>query len=401
MLYKYEATTPEGEVKTGSVEAATKEIAINSLQRRNLIITSISEIKKYASFGEYFSLFQKIKTRDIVILSRQLSTLFEARVPILTALQLLAGEVENPVLRGKLTELTDDIRSGSSISEAMSKQPAVFSKFYVSMVHSGEEAGKLDEVFSYLAAHLERSYELTSKAKSALIYPAFVIVAFFAVMILMMVLVIPKLSSILLETGQQLPFYTMVIINTSEFLKNYGVFLLVGLVFLVIFIWYYRRTARGKIVLSRMQISLPYLGNLFKKIYLSRMLDNLETLLSSGVSAVRALELTTEVVDNEVYRSIISESVSAIKNGSSISEAFSRYEDMPNLVIQMIHVGEESGKLTFVLKTLSNFYRKEVNTAIETLMSLIEPALIILLGFGVGILVAGIMGPIYNISAGM
>jgi len=202
MLYKYEATTAEGEAKAGVIDAANREIAIAALQRRNLIIVSVEETKEGGFFSKSLAIFQRIKPRDIVILSRQLSTLFEAKVPVLTSLKLLAGETENPALREKMGELLDDIQGGSSISEAMSKQPDVFSKFFVNMVRSGEESGKLDEVFSYLASYLERNYELASKAKGALVYPIFVLVAFVGVMILMLTVVIPKLSPILKETNE-------------------------------------------------------------------------------------------------------------------------------------------------------------------------------------------------------
>lgn len=401
MLYKYEATTPEGETKTGSIEAASRDIAIAALQRRNLIIIGLEETGKGAFFAREFTFLNRIKPRDIVILSRQLSTLFEAKVPVLTSLQLLASETESPALRKKLADLLDDIQGGASISEAMSRQPQVFSKFFASMVRSGEESGKLDEVFSYLASYLERNYELVSKARGALVYPAFVILAFIGVIILMLLMVIPKLSAILAETGQELPFYTKMIMGASDFLRDFGVFFLFALIGGLVALFFYYRTPQGKFAFSRFQISVPYLGGLFRKLYLGRIMDNFETLLSSGISAVRTLELTSEVIENEVYKRILLDSVASVKGGASISESFGKYEEMPGLVIQMIRVGEETGKLAFVLKTLSTFYKKEVDTTVETLMSLIEPALIIVLGGGVGLLVAGVLGPIYNITAGL
>jgi len=401
VLYKYEATTAEGEEKRGVIDAANRDIAIAALQRRNLIIISVEEAKESGFFSKPLAIFNRVKPRDIVILSRQLSTLFEAKVPVLTSLNLLAGETENPALREKMSVLLDDIQGGSSISEAMSKQPDVFSKFFVNMVRSGEESGKLDEVFSYLASYLERNYELASKARSALIYPIFVLVAFFGVLVLMLTVIIPKLSVILKETGQELPIYTKAIIAVSDLLINYGIFVLIALIVGAISVWYYLRTGQGKAGFARFQLSIPYVGVLYRKLFIGRMLDNFETLLSSGVSVIRTLELTADVIDSEIFRQILTESIEAVKGGSSISESLSRYEDIPGLVVQMIRVGEETGKLAFVLKTLSRFYKKEVDTAIETLMSLIEPALIIVLGLGVGLLVAGILGPIYNITAGI
>jgi type IV pilus assembly protein PilC len=402
MLYRYEVATPEGEAKIGTIEAANRDIAISALQRRNLIIISIVETREGNIFSSKLSTFlNRIKARDIVILSRQLSTLFEAKVPVLTSLKLLAAETENPALREKMAKLVEDIQGGASISDAMARQPEIFSKFFVSMVRSGEESGKLDEVFSYLASYLERNYELVSKARGALVYPAFVVVAFIGVMILMMTYVIPKLSGILRETEQALPFYTRAIMGTSDFLINYGIFLLIMLIAGVIALWFYFRTSAGKAVFSRLQLNIPYIGVLYRKLYLSRMMDNFETLLSAGISVVRTLELTADVIDNEVYRQIIVETTGTVKGGASISESFSRYEDVPSLVVQMIKVGEETGKLSFVFKTLATFYKKEIDNAIAILMSLIEPVLIIVLGLGVGFLVAGILGPIYNLSAGI
>ena len=262
MLYKYEATTSQGEEKAGTIEAANRDIAIAALQRRNLIVISVESAEETRFFSLQFTFLNRIKARDVVILSRQLSTLFEAKVPVMSSLQLLASETENPALRQNLTELINDIGGGSSIAEAMSKHPRIFSKFFVSMVKSGEESGKLDEIFSYLAAYLERTYELTSKAKSALVYPAFVVVTFIGVIILMLTTVIPKLSAILKETGQELPFYTKIILSASDFLTSYGLFVLIALIFGIIGLWYYRGTSAGKIAFSRLQISLPYAADL-------------------------------------------------------------------------------------------------------------------------------------------
>ena len=309
MLYKYEATTLEGEKQTGTIEAANVEIVINSLQRRNLIIISIDPVDKPKHFWEAnIKFFERVKMRDIVILSRQLATLFEAKVPVLDSFKLLANETENLTLRKSLNEVVEDIQGGSPMSVAMSKHPNIFSRFYVSMVRSGEESGKLDEIFSYLADYLERYYELTSKAKNALFYPAFVVFTFFSVMVLMMVFVIPRLADIIKEMGQDVPLYTKAVIGTSEFLVDFGVFILLGIAVGIVFLWRYTRTELGREAISRLQISVPYIGTLYKKLYLARITDNLETLLSSGIPVVRSLEITADVVGNKVYEKILKRS---------------------------------------------------------------------------------------------
>lgn len=399
MLYKYEATNLNGERQTGNIDAPNLEIAIGSLQRRNLIIVSIEPAEKAPFFSKGIEFFERVKVKDVVLLSRQLSTLFEAKVPVLDSFKLLSSEAESPVLRKKLSQIVEDIQGGITMSQAMAKHPDVFSKFYVSMVRSGEESGMLQEIFLELSSHLERSYELTSKARNALVYPAFVIIVFFAVVILMAVFVIPKLSVILTEAGQDVPIFTKIIIGISNSLIAFGPILFIGLVAGIFALWRYTKTKTGKIAVSRFLLSVPYVGFLFKKLYLARISDNLRILLSSGVSMIRSLEITADVVGNEIYAKILREATDAVKGGSSLSESFSKYEDIPLLVSRMVKIGEESGKLNFMLETLARFYKREVDTTVENIVSLIEPAMIIVLGTMVGLLLISVLGPIYNLSS--
>ena len=404
MLYQYTATTLEGELKNGSIEASSVDVAISALQARGLVITDIRLAKQAGSIlGSLnnFKFFNRVKHKDVVILSRQLATLFEAKIAVLDSLRLLAGQVANIKLKESLTEIIENIKGGSSLSSAMSKHPDIFSVFYINMIKSGEESGKLEEIFGSLADHLERSYELSSKTKNALIYPAFVVVTFFVVMILMLTFVIPKLTAILMEVNQKIPFYTRIIINISDFFRNFGVFLLGGAVAGGVFLWRYAKTENGSAVVSRFQTSFPFVGALYSKFYLSRMTDNMETLLSSGVPAVRTLEIAADVVGNKIYKNILLTAANEVKGGSSISEALSKYPEVPLMVVQMIRTGEETGKLNFMLKTLGRFYKKEVDNTVDTLVSLIEPVMIVVLGGAVGILLISILGPIYNITAGI
>lgn len=399
MLYKYEATNLEGERQNGSIDAATLDIAIDSLQRRNLIIISIVPAEKQTFFSKRVGFFETVKPKDVVILSRQLATLFEAKVPVLESFKLVASESESVVLRDKLSQVVEDIQGGISMSQAMAKHPDVFSKFYVSMVKSGEESGRLEEIFLDLANHIERNYELTSKAKNALIYPAFIVIVFIVVIVLMMVFVIPRLSSILTEAGQEVPFFTKVVIGASNFLRDFGLVILGGVLIGLFFLWRYVKTTAGQISFSRFQISLPYIGGLLRKIYLSRVADNLRILLSSGISMVRSLEITSEVVGNSVYEKILQESMDSVKGGSSLSESMSRHEEIPMLFSKMIKIGEESGRLNFMLEVMAKFYKREVDSSVENIVSLIEPMLIIVLAVFVGLLMVSILGPIYNLSS--
>ncbi len=400
MIFNYQATNKDGQEQRGTIEASNVNMAIASLQRRGLIVIDV----KAESAGTWFSHLlasSRVKNKDVVILSRQIATLFEAKVSALSTFRLLASEAENPTLRRVLTEVTDEVKSGTPISAALGKHPKVFSNFYVHMVEAGEESGKISDNFNYLADYLERAYELSSKAKNALIYPAFIIVSFVGVMILMLTFVIPKLTAILTETGQEIPIYTRIVIGLSNFFVNYGVFFFILLVILAVFLARYLRTESGKNSLSHFKLAVPYIGNLYRKIYLSRIADNLSTMLTSGISMVRAIEITSDVVDNEVYRQILVEAGANLKSGSLISAVMYKYHEIPTIMVQMMKVGEETGKLGFVLQTLSRFYRREVDNEIKTLVDLIEPAMIVLLGVMVGILLTSVLMPIYNLAQGI
>lgn len=400
MLFKYQAIDASGAKQEGSIDAISRDVAIASLQRRSLTISAIEESDpEKKSFLGGITLFESVTNRDIVLLSRQIATLFEAQVSALRVFRLLASESEKPLLGRVLTEVGDDLQSGSPISKALSKHPKVFSAFYVNMVKAGEESGKLDETFLYLADYLDRSFEVMSKAKNALIYPAFVIATFFIVMILMMTMVIPRISSILIDAGQKIPVYTQVVISISNFFVNYGIFLLILLIVGSVFLFRYASTPQGRASFSSFELSIPYVGDLYKKLYLSRIADNLATMLGSGISVVQAVDVTANVVGNAVYADILQEVATSVKGGGSVSGALEKRKEVPGIMVAMMRVGEETGELGSILKTLAKFYQREVSTSVDTLVGLIEPIMIVTLGLGVGILLASVLVPIYNLSA--
>jgi len=400
MLFTYKAITNTNEKKEGSVEALSKDTAITALQRRGLVVISIDDAGKPKDFL-HIKLFDNVPMKDIVIMSRQISTLFEAQVSALKAFNLLATNTANEKLSNTLNIITEDIQAGTSINGAMSKHPDIFSEFYTNMVKAGEESGKLTETFKYLADYLERQYQLTSKTKNALIYPAFVIGVFFLVMILMFTFIIPKLTVIIKDSGQEIPAFTKVIIGISDLFVNYGIFMLIIFAVGLFFIYRFLSTEKGKLYLDNLKITIPIVKNIYQKLYLSRMADNMETMLSSGIPIIRSIELTAAVVGNRVYAQILKDTTEMVKSGSSLSEAFAKHQEIPAIMTQMVRVGEETGSMGNILKTMGNFYNREVQDAVDTLVSLIEPVMIVGLGLGVGILLSAILMPIYNIAGGM
>ncbi len=396
-VYKYTAIDKDGSTREGTIDAHNVDVAIGSLQNRGLIISEIKEEGTGSIFEKNIT-FGSVKNKDIVILSRQMATLFEAQVSALRVFRLLSKEAESPILQKALTEVADDISDGSSVTDALKKHPKVFSNFYVNMVSAGEDSGKMSQTFLYLADYLDRTYELTSKAKNAMVYPSFVIAVFFIIMYLMLTLVIPKISKILIDSGQELPFFTQIVVNFSDFLVDYGFIFIAGLVVGVFMFRKYLQTDAGAQNFDGFKLQIPVLGNLYEKLYLARIAGNMNMMLVSGISMVKTIENTSKVVDNKVFENILNDISEDISGGASVSDSFAKHEEIPTMLTQMIKVGEETGKIANILETMAKFYEREVINAVDTMVGLIEPMLIVSLGLGVGGLLSAVLVPIYNIT---
>ena len=402
MLFNYKALENSGKRIEGAIEAVSLDVAIGSLQKRGLIISEIEPAEKEPWYAR-ISFTNRVSNKDVVMLSRQMATLFEAQVSALKIFTLLSSETENNALRKSLDIIVSDLQAGSPISKALSRHPHIFSDFYVNMVRSGEETGKLDETFNYLADHLDRNYEVTSKAKNALIYPAFVITVFIAVMILMFTFIIPKISAIIVDSGQAVPLYTQIIFGLSNFIIDYGIFILAALVAIGFFTVRYMRTPMGEAAFARFKLDVPILGNLYRKLYLSVIADTMSTMISSGIPMLKAIEVTSTVVENDIYKATLAATFTEVKGGRSLSQALSDHEEIPSILVQMIKVGEETGESGKIFRTMARFYQRDVINTVDTIVSLIEPIMIVVLGLGVGILLASVLIPIYDIanSAGL
>jgi len=403
MLFNYKAVDSTNVNREGTVEAPSVDAAISAVQKRGYTLLSIDEAGGGKGIMSILNVevifFQTVSNKEIVILSRQISTLFQAQVSPLRIFRLLSAEAENPLLQSTLNEIVEDIQGGSSISRALAAHPKIFSSFYINLVKAGEESGSLKKSFDYLADYLDRQYETIAKAKNALIYPAFVISVFILVMVLMLTLVIPNIATLLTESGQELPIYTKIVVGLSDFLVNFIGLILIAIAGGAIGMWKFLQTDVGKRAKDEFIISVPYLGDLQRKLLLTRICDNMATMLGSGISIVQALEVTADVVDNIVYQEIILAALSEVKGGRSFADAIAEYPEIPGVLAQMAKVGEETGSLGNILSTLANFYRREVNNAVDTLIGLIEPAMIVLLGLGVGLLLTSVLMPIYNLTS--
>lgn len=403
MLFNYKAIDSANIQREGTVEAPTIDAAISAVQKRGYTLVSIDEAGNAGGIAGLlnieFTFLQTVSNKDIVILSRQISTLFQAQVSPLRIFRLLSAEVENPQLKSAMNQIVEDLQAGSSISRALASHPGIFSSFYVNLVRAGEESGSLERSFAYLADYLDRQYEIISKSRNALVYPAFVVGVFVIVMSLMLTLVIPSIAEILTDSGQELPIYTRIVIGLSDFMVDYIAIILILIAGGGVGLWRFSKTDVGERTIDEFILSIPVLGDLQRKLLLTRICDNMSTMLASGISIVQALEVTADVVDNSVYKEIIEESLVEVKGGRSFADAISEYPEIPGVLAQMAKVGEETGSLGEILTTLSHFYQREVNNAVDTMIGLIEPAMIVGLGIGVGVLLASVLMPIYNLTS--
>ena len=398
MQYKYQAKDPNGNLRAGIVVADNQDRAEALLAENGLVILQLAEVKENI-LAKIWPFGNNVPAKEMVLFSRQLSTLIGAQVPILQALRILQEQVVNKNLRNIIGEIITDVESGDSLSLSVSRHPRVFGNVYVNVIHSGELSGSLDRSLNYLADQLEKDYDLNSKVRGAMIYPAFVLFALVLVGTIMFLFILPNLTSVLLSDGGSLPFVTLMLIAFTKFFQVYWWSLFLGAFILFLGARYYINTTGGRYVWDRLKIKAPIFGDIFEKIYLARFSRNLSTLVIGGIPIIKALEITAELVNNVIYRDIILDAAGKLSGGKTISLAFSGYKEIPKIVTQMIQVGEQSATLTGILQKLATFYEKEVDGKIGNLTTLIEPIIILILGLAVGILVAGILLPIYNLAS--
>ncbi|OGY49965.1 MAG: hypothetical protein A3J59_00915 [Candidatus Buchananbacteria bacterium RIFCSPHIGHO2_02_FULL_56_16] len=399
--FRYKAENKRNETVEGVVQAAAQSVAAGILRDQGLTIVSLQE--EHPNILRYsLKIFNRVKTKDLVIFSRQLSVTISANIPLVQGLRILIAQTTNPTFKMMISEVADDVEGGAKLSAALARHHAVFSKFFVSLIKSGEASGKLDEILLYLANQQEKDYDLTSKIRGAMIYPAFILVGLVVVGTLMMVMVVPQLTGILRESGVELPLSTKVLIGTSGFLARFWWLLLLVIIGAgVAFYLVINKTTRGRYYWDTVKLRLPIFGSLSQKLLLVRFTRSLHTLLSGGVSLSRSLEVVSEVTNNVLYQKLINETRRAVESGHSIASEFTKSKEVPAMVSQMMQLGERTGRLDEILDKLANFYTREADNMISNLVTLIEPVVMVTIGIGVGLLVSAIILPIYNLATGL
>lgn len=399
MKFTFKAKNAAGQVREGLVEALSWEAAGQILEKNGLTPIVIQEQKATSLFVKSFQkVFEGATQKELMVFFRQLATLVEARVPIVSSLHTIGEQVDNRYLQIIIKEMGDDVEDGMPFSEALEKHSDVFSSLTINMIRAGEVSGSLHKSIAFVAQSIEKNYELTSRIRGALYYPMFVLSVAFIVGFLVVTFILPKITALIKDLNVPIPWYTSVLIWIGDFMNQYWWAVALVIAAAIGGTVYYIRTVAGRREWEAIILRIPVIGNLARNIYITRFAENLSALLNSGIPVVHALMIVSEVIGNDIFKQIIVKAAEEVKTGNVMSAIFLRHPEMPPIVAQMIRIGEETGTVSNVLKSVGKFYNQEVEATTKNLTSLIEPILIVVLGIGVGILVVGVLMPIYNIA---
>ncbi len=398
--FKFVAKNQQGQTVSETVEAKSEEALIDSLRKKQLIIISVAPLTAKAfSFSSNLSFGKKgVGIDDLVVFSRQLATMVDAGLPIVQALDILGEQIEKKHFKTIILEVKKDVETGSSLSEALAKHPKVFSELFVNMVGAGEASGMLDEILDRLAVYLEATSKLIKKVRSALVYPAAIIVMATLITLFLLIKVVPTFKGIFEGFGGALPVPTLILLKISDTLRRFfpivfGITAIIGFIF-----FRYIKTPAGRLQFDTFMLKIPILGKVLQKVAVSRFSRTLSTLTKSGVSILTALEIVGKTSGNKVIEVAVNKTRDAIKEGESIATPLTKAKVFPPMVVRMISVGEQTGSLEEMLSKIADFYDADVTTTVDGLTSLIEPAVMIFLGLIIGSIVVALYMPIFKIG---
>lgn len=395
--YIYVALTRKGRKFKGEIEAADEKIAMSQLKRKNLNVLKLKP-KPKDIFENVPFLQPKVKTKDIVIFTRQFSTMIDAGLPLVQGLTILAEQSENPAMKKILKEIKKDVEGGATLADAMRKHPKVFDELFVNLVAAGEVGGILDTILRRLASYIEKAQKLKGKIKGAMTYPIVVVGIAILVIAVILIFVIPVFQEMFASFGKALPAPTQFVVNLSYFVKSNIHWCIIALIVLVSAFRYFRKTAFGRRATDNLFLKLPIFGELLKKVAVARFSRTLGTMIQSGVPIMDALEIVAKTAGNVIIEEIIYEVRAAIAEGQNIADPLSENDIFPGMVVQMIAVGEATGALDSMLEKIADFYDEEVDAAVEAMTSMLEPLLLLFLGGSIGGLVISMYLPIFQMA---
>lgn len=394
-VYQWSGKTPKGLIESGEITASTKEDVIAILGKRRIVPTLITEKAKK---GRIFSLGGKIKDKDIVVFTRQFSTMINAGLPLVQALEILSTQVENRNFGKTIAQIKTDVESGLTYADALKKHPKVFSELYVNMVAAGEAGGVLDTILNRLAAYIEKAMKLKKKVKGAMVYPAVVTAVAILVIVIIMVFVVPTFSKMFVQLGGTLPLPTRMVIGLSNFIAGIGgLITLIAIIAAIVFIIQFRKAEKGKRISDAILLKIPIFGTLLRKVAVAKFTRTLGTLVSSGVPILDCLEITAKTSGNKVVEYSILDVRKEVVGGKTLADPIKKAKVFPPMVTHMVAVGESTGALDAMLSKIADFYDDEVDAAVSNLTAMMEPVLMIFLGTTVGFIVIAMYLPIFKL----
>ncbi len=394
--FTYSARTATGTLQQGEIDLPSRDEVVGHLRKQRLVPLKIEPKKAGLAAIEIPGLAGGVKTRDIVIFTRQFATMINSGLPLVQSLDILAKQSENKKLRETINEVLQDVESGNTLADSLRKHPKVFTDLYVNMVAAGEVGGILDVILLRLAAFMEKNDALARKIKGAMVYPGVIMGVAVAAVAILLIVVIPTFQSMFEGAGVPLPGPTLFVIWMSETLQAKWWLILAVIAGLVFAMRQYYKTDQGQLVMDRLFLRSPVFGNLLRKTAVARFTRTLGTLVASGVSILEGLEITAKTAGNRVIHDAVMESRSSIAGGETISEPLKRSGVFPPMVVQMIHVGEQTGGLDEMLSKIADFYDEEVDAAVEALLAAMEPIMIVFLGTIVGGMIVAMYLPIFD-----
>ncbi|MFA5021430.1 MAG: type II secretion system F family protein [Patescibacteria group bacterium] len=399
-VYYYKAKDVSGAALDGIVDAASPEAAAAFLMDKKLTVLDIS-LQPKIDFVRLVNLFlsKKVPIKELVVFFRQMAVMLDANLPLVRALRILVKQTKSEYFRSVIVGIADEVDGGSALSVAMEFYSDVFSKFFVNIVRSGETSGRLSEVMNYLADQKEKDYDLEARIKGMMMYPAMIIAVLIIVGFIIMAYVVPNIATVLTESGAELPLITRLLIGTSDFIRTFWWLIALAAAVAAGAIMWGVKTPGGKALIDRLKLNIPIFGLVYRHIYIVRICRSFATLVKGGVPIAVSLAVVREVVDNAVYEGVLTDASRSVDEGNQISESFMASPDVPAIVSQMISVGEESGKLEEILDRIADFYSREIDNTVRNLSNLIEPIIMIVLGIAVGVFVAAVLLPMWQLSS--
>jgi type IV pilus assembly protein PilC len=395
-VFQWSGKTLQGTIESGEITAASKEEVASQLRRRNITPTTISEQEKRPPFGISFE--KKVTDKDIVVFTRQFSTMIDAGLPLVQALDILSEQVESKSLSKTLTKVKDDVEGGSTYADALKKHPKSFTELYVNMVAAGESGGILDTILNRLAGYIEKSMKLKKKGKGALVYPATISIVAIAVVAVILIFVVPTFARMFATLGGTLPLPTRIILNLSNFLNGMGgISVLVSLVVFIIAFKQIRKSKKGQKITDALFLKFPIFGILLLKVAIAKFTRTMGTLTSSGVPILDGLEITAKTSGNRVVEDAVMDVRTAVSEGKTLAEPLMRSKVFPPMVTHMIAVGESTGALDSMMSKIADFYDDEVDNSVNNLTAMMEPMLMVFLGTTVGFIIVAMYLPIFKL----